>query len=128
MGFIMSNIDRPHDKASVDSELLLPIDRAAQALDPRNTLRDAINLMTDSHQTAIPILNEDGSYLGMCTVRRIADLCLPIAASLLMNMPTTAFFRDTLDGARRRLYSRLDESVISFIDRTVTAIGPKAPT
>lgn len=106
----------------------LPIDRAPMILSPRDTLRDAVAAMTRLAQSAIPVVASDGRYLGLCTVRSIADMCLPVAGALMTTMPTAAFVADSPRDAHRRISGRLDESVASFLDPSAPALEPGAAT
>ena len=101
----------------------VPIDPAPATLTSGNTLREAIAAMTRTGQPAIPVLHGDGRYLGMCTVRAIADMCLPVAGALMTTMPSAAFVNDGPGDARRRIEGRLDESVASFIDASAPALA-----
>ena len=106
----------------------LPIDRAPVTLSPRDTLRDAVATMIRLAQSAIPVVGSDGRYLGLCTVRSIADMCLPVAGALMTTMPTAAFVADSPRDAHRRIAGRLDESVASFLDPSAPALEPGAAT
>jgi CBS domain-containing protein len=106
----------------------LPIDRAPMTLSPRDTLRDAVAAMTRLAQSAIPVVTSDGRYLGLCTMRSIADMCLPVAGALMTTMPTAAFVADSPRDAHRRISGRLDESVASFLDASAPALELGAAT
>jgi len=104
----------------------LPIDRTPTTLSSGDSLRDAIGAMARLMQPAIPVIHVDGRYLGLCTLRAIADMCLPIAGTLMTMMPSAAFMADGPDDARRRIEGRLDESVAGFIDASAPTLGPDA--
>ena len=99
----------------------VPFDPRPVTLTAGNTLREAIEAMERTRQPGIPVLDSDGHYVGMCTVRAIADMCLPVAGVLMATMPSASFMADGASSARRRIEGRLDESVASFVD-------PSAPT
>jgi CBS domain-containing protein len=123
---------RTHDR-DVAQDVVAPellqsgfIDRDPLTVADDRPLHAALDLMLESGQGGLPVVDSAGRYLGACTLRGVASLCLLVRGETAAQVSSLAFLREDVGRLRRRLDGALDRPVASALDPYVPVLRPGA--
>lgn len=79
-----------------------------------DTIAEATRRMLADRVMDLPVVDSDGSLLGMLRLERLFEGLLPAAARLGYGMPDLSFVSDSLDDLRARMHAIADRPVRDF--------------
>lgn len=112
---------RPEHDAPADDAGAL-IDRAPVSARPDDRLGPVAWHMLREGLWGVPIVDADNVYVGMVTLRGLADCCLGAAGGAMLSVPTLRFMRNGLISAREQFKRKADRPVAEFMDTEIRAL------
>jgi CBS domain-containing protein len=85
-------------------------------------LRQAADILVESGAWGVPVVDEGGLYLGLCTTRSILARCLPVSPSTLAPGAGLGYLRHDVSRLRERLCWEADRPVGELLDLGVPAV------
>jgi CBS domain-containing protein len=98
------------------------IDRVPATLRRDATLREAAEALIQRNAWGIPVLEDGGDYLGVCSVRSVAERCLPVRPDSLAPGAGLGYLRHDLEELRERLSREAGRPVADLLDLGVPAV------
>lgn len=95
-------------------------------------LHKAISLITSKRLAALPVLNEQGMFVGIIGVNGLLEMLLPVAVRSALAesedlIPGLSFMDDNMNELRNRLAHLSSTTVGSLAKRDVPVIYPDSP-
>lgn len=95
-------------------------------------LHKAVSIITSKRLAALPVVNEQGVFVGIIGVNGLLEMLLPkaVRSALAKNddtIPSLSFMDDNMDELRGRLANLSDATVGSLAKRDVPVIYPDSP-
>lgn len=95
-------------------------------------LHKAVSLITSKRLAALPVINEQGVFVGIIGVNGLLEMLLPQAVRSALaadddNIPGLSFMDDNMDELRNRLARLSDATVGSLAKRDAPVIYPDSP-
>jgi len=107
---------------------------ARDVMDPKPTVLSAtdtvskgIGYIMDNRFRNVPIVDDDGCYLGVFGVNCLLRLVLPKAALMEHGLTDLSFVSDTLHDLRVRLHQYEDKPVTICLSDEATIVAPDTP-
>ena len=98
------------------------IDRAPVTARPDDRLGPVAEHMLRNGLWGVPIVDAGSVYVGMFTLRGLADSCLGSSGAAMLSVPTLRFMRNGLISARERFQEKADHPIAEFLDPEVRAL------
>lgn len=98
----------------------------------RDTVGTALEKLLLRRHLALPLVDDDGCYLGLFSKSRLFGLMLPNVVALedvlprLAHLTDLAYFSDDLDDLRARFAALRDNSVVAYADRDAPTLKPES--
>lgn len=73
---------------------------------------------------SLPVVDEDGCFLGVVTVNCLLKIVLPKAATMKQGVDSVSYMETTLESLRARLRDSLDDPVTRCLKEEVAVIAP----
>jgi CBS domain-containing protein len=89
-------------------------------------LRDAAEIILTHHFRNVPVVDDQGRYLGVISSNRLLASILPKAATMDEGMADLSFVKDTVDDLRERWQEAENLPVTQFIDDSLRTVPPEA--
>jgi len=89
-------------------------------------LRDAAEIILTHHFRNVPVVDEQGRYLGVISSNRLLASILPKAATMDDGMADLSFVKDTVEELRERWREAENRPVTEFIDDSLQTVPPEA--
>jgi CBS domain-containing protein len=88
-------------------------------LKPTDTVADAITLMHQKHVRNLPVVDDEGMFIGLFGLRRVDQLILPIAASSLgsNSISDLQFLPDEIVQMDDRWHEVANQPVVNFLEK-----------
>jgi CBS domain-containing protein len=102
------------------------IDRNPRTMRDDTPLGTVLDAMLGDHLAGLPIVDAGGRYLGTCTLRGIASLCLLVKGETAALVSSLGFLREDLGRLRQRLGGALDRPAVTALDPYVPVLRPNA--
>jgi CBS-domain-containing membrane protein len=107
-------------------------DKPSDTLYENAPLHKAVSIMTAKHLSALPVINEQGVFVGIVGVKILLEMLLPQAirsalAADDVNVPGLSSMADNIDELRKRLALMSDSMVGKLAKRDVPVIYPDSP-
>ena len=96
------------------------------ALKLTDRLQDAAEIILTHHFRNVPVVDEQGRYLGVISSNRLLASILPKAATLDEGMADLSFVKDTVEDLRERWREAEDLPVTQFLDTSLRTVPPDA--
>lgn len=96
-------------------------------LHPTDTFGKAASLILRHHFRNLPVVDDDGRYLGTIGTNCLLQLILPRAATLEEGLEHVPFVSDTLEDLRERWRAALDRPVSECLDTSIETVSPDTP-
>ena len=93
-------------------------------LQKTDRLHDAAEIILTHHFRNVPVVDEQGRYLGVVSSNRLLASILPKAATMDDGMADLSFVKDTLEDLRERWREAENLPVTDFIDRELQTVDP----
>lgn len=100
---------------------------APLVLSRSHTIEDALKQMVQHHVRSLPVVDENGKYLGSFGIHRMMKIMLPMAATMDSGAGTLkdlSFVSDSIDHLREKWLEIRTQPVIGLLDPDVPAIQP----
>jgi CBS domain-containing protein len=94
------------------------------SVDRQARLRDAAALIMKHKFRNLPVIDEQGRYLGVISSNRLLCIILPKAATMEPPLERLEFVHDTIEDLRERWYEAADRPVTEFLDSDVETVAP----
>jgi len=97
------------------------------------TLIDCVRILLENRVLAMPVVDENGSYLGQFRKNQIVSEVLPQVAVLdqrferIARMIDTGLLRDTMADVRERFAAIADDLVTLHLDKEAPVLKPEQP-
>jgi CBS domain-containing protein len=102
------------------------VDRNPRTMRNDRTLDAALDALLAHGASGVPVVDAAGRYLGTCTLRGIASLCLLVKGETAALVSSLAFLREDIGRLSQRLGAALDRPVSSALDPYVPVLRPSA--
>ena len=86
-----------------------------RTVSPKDTVPDAMELMHKFGMRNIPVVDDDGIFLGVFSIMNVIKLLLPKAATIEGGLDDLSYVHDTLDDVRGRLEEIRSHAVGDYI-------------
>ena len=94
------------------------------SVDRHARLRDAAALIMKHKFRNLPVIDDQGRYLGVISSNRLLRIILPKAATMEPPLERLEFVHDTLDDLQERWKDAQDRPVTDFLDNDVQTVAP----
>jgi len=106
--------------------------RPSDTLYENTPLHKAVSIITSKRLAALPVINEQGKFVGIIGVNGLLEMLLPksIRSALAGNndsVPGLSFMDDNMDELRNRLAHLTETTVGSLAKRDAPVIYPDSP-
>ncbi|MCB1876032.1 MAG: CBS domain-containing protein [Chromatiales bacterium] len=91
------------------------------------TVGKAVKIIMEHRYRNLPVVDENGHYLGVFGINTLLRLVLPPAVVVEKGLTTAPFVTDTLADLRHRLASVEEVSILDFINDDATVVYPDTP-
>ena len=105
----------------------LIMDPTPTVLHPSDTVRTATHYIMHHRYRNLPVVDDNGCYLGVFGVHCLMRLMLPPAVVMKEGLTTIPFIRETLPDLHRRLIEVEDSPISQCINEVVTLVQPDTP-
>ncbi len=107
-------------------------DKVCESLYENAPLHKAVSIITSKRLAALPVINEEGKFVGIIGVNGLLEMLLPKAVRSALtdnadNVPSLAFMDDNMDELRNRLAHMAATPVGTLAKRDVSVIYPDSP-
>jgi len=96
-------------------------------LKPTDVIRTAARYIMEHRYRNLPVVDEQGKYLGVFGVNCLLRLVLPKAAIMEQGLESVPFVRDTLADLHNRLREVETQPISICMSRDVTTVPPDLP-
>jgi CBS-domain-containing membrane protein len=95
-------------------------------------LHKAVSILTSKRLAAVPVINEQGKFVGIIGVNGLLEMLLPQAVRSALaasgdTVPSLSFMDDNMDELRNRLAGLSEATVGSLAQRDAPVIYPDSP-
>lgn len=87
-------------------------------------LRDAARVILEHRFRNVPVVDENGRYLGVVSANRLLGTILPRAATMEDGLESLPFVQDTLEDLRERWSQARDLPVTDALDTDLATVSP----
>ena len=120
LSFPSSAETAPSNLGTVDAPFL---DRNPVIVRPDNRVGDVLAVLLARRIPGAPILDSKGRYTGACSLRRLLDRSLVVAAAdAASGVQSLAYLNEDLGRIRARLEARADAPISAAMDPTVPIV------
>ncbi len=97
-------------------------------LHPSDTIRDAAQSLMEHRYRTLPVVDDDGRFLGIISVNCLLHLVLPKAATMRRGLETMPYVTTSLDKLRNELKKVIDQPVTICLGEEVKVVHPDTST
>ena len=99
------------------------LDRRPLTLRAEDGAAHALSTLLARNAWGAAMLDREGRYLGMCTLRSLADLALLVSADSSPHGPAFDYHREDIDAIAARFAAKADLPVAGLLDRSVPVVS-----
>ncbi len=92
-----------------------------------DTIGTAADQIMSHRYRSLPVVDEDGRFLGILGVGCMLRLVLPKAATINKGLSGLRYLSSSLEDLRERLKSVVDQPVTACVDKNVPVVHPDTP-
>lgn len=92
-----------------------------------DTVGTAANYILSHHLRHLPVVDDQGRYLGIFGIYSLLRLTLPKALTLEQGLTSVPFVSHALPDLHQRLHELAGESVVSCLRQDVEVVNPETP-
>lgn len=96
-------------------------------LKPTQTLEDAAKVIMSSRYRSLPVVDEEGCYMGMFDVNCLLKHVIPKAVFIQKGLQNVGFIHESLEELFERYSQVKDEMVTICLSHEVHPINPETP-
>ncbi len=93
-----------------------------------NTIRDAAQMLMEHRYRTIPVVDDDGRFMGIVSVNCLLHLALPKAATMRKGLDTMPYVTTSLDKLRDELKKVIDKPVTICLREEIKVVHPDTST
>lgn len=97
-------------------------------ISPDTTVRDALDLFKQHNIRNIPVVDEEGNFIGMFGLREVLSNVLPIAAKLGDGIPTMDFLHGGTEDVAKKLHKTHSHKIGDVMNKDAEAIDSDSAT
>jgi CBS domain-containing protein len=97
-------------------------------LRPTDTVATAADHILKHHLRHVPVVDEQGRYIGTFSIYSLLRLTLPKAVTMQEGLTDVSFVNETAQDLARRLRGRRDEPVVNWLSKDDPIMHPDTPT
>ena len=105
----------------------LVMDPHPSVLHPGDTVGQAVKLVMEHRYRNLPVVDENGLYLGVFDINVLLRIVLPPAVVLEKGLTTPPFVTDGLHDLYLRLAALKDKPILEFINEDAVVVNPDTP-
>jgi CBS domain-containing protein len=90
---------------------------AVTSLRPGDTVRRGLRIMHENKARTMPVIDDDGSFVGLFGIRQVIHLLLPKVAQIEHGLTDLSFMPDDEDELHARIEAVDDEPVSAYLER-----------
>lgn len=103
------------------------MDKNPTVLKASDTIKTAMQYIMENRYRDLPIVDDEGCYLGSFGVNSLLQLALPKAVMMEKGLVSAPFIHETLADLHHRIKEFEDESVTLWINSKVETVPPTLP-
>lgn len=103
------------------------MDPNPSTLKPDDSLEYAVKFIRDKRYRSLPIIDENGCYVGMFGVNCLIKQVIPKAVFMHRGLENVSFIHESLDDLYDRFADVKDQSIIEYISLDVKSVRPDTP-
>lgn len=90
------------------------------------TVGEAILILSKNHFRSVPVVSDEGRFLGQFGVHTVLELSVPLATKIAREGPMTdiSFMDDGMEDMQRRLSKVWDKPVREYAYKSVPSLNP----
>ena len=96
-------------------------------LRPNDTIKTAAEYIMEHRYRSLPVVDEEGLYLGIFGVNCLLKLILPKAAIMEPGLENVGFIQDSLQDLHKRLIEMQDQPISVCMTTDITTVTPNTP-
>ena len=96
-------------------------------LRPADTIRTATRFIMEHRYRSLPVVDDDGRFLGVFGVNCLLRLVLPPAVVMEYGLDSAPFVNETLSDLHRRLRNVEDQPITRCMKEEVSVVRPDTP-
>ena len=96
-------------------------------LKSNDTIRTAAKYIMDNRYRALPVVDEEGRYLGVFGVNCLLRLVLPKAVMMESGLENVGFIHESLHDLHERLKEVENDSIATCMHSDITTVTPNTP-
>ena len=95
---------------------------------PDQSVAECLNLMISKRVRAVPVVEVDGRFVGMCTIRALLKKLIPISATFEDGLPTLDFVVGSAPGAAKKLSRIRTQPIRDHLEDECPVVHEDTPT
>ncbi len=103
------------------------MDPNPSTLKPDDSIEYAVKFIRDKRYRSLPIIDENGCYIGMFGVNCLIRQVIPKAVFMHRGLENVSFIHESLDELYDRFAAVKDEPIITCISMNVKSVSPDTP-
>ena len=103
------------------------MDATPTTVRPTDRIRTAAGYIMEHRYRNLPVVDEDGCYLGVFGVNCLLKLVLPKAAIIEKGLDTVSFIHETLPDLHQRLREVEDQPIEVCMNTEIATVAPDTP-
>jgi CBS domain-containing protein len=96
-------------------------------LKPTDTIKTAAKYIMEHRYRSLPVVDEEGHYLGIFDVNCLLKLVLPKAAVMEPGLDNVGFIQDTLQDLHKRMIEMEGNPISVCMTTDMTTVTPNTP-
>jgi len=97
-------------------------------LKPTDKVCDALRVMHEQQIRNLPVVDENGQFIGLFGIRRLTSLMLPRAAQMNLGLKDLSFMSDEMGEISRRLKKISEQPVSDYLEKKKRLVFCKPST
>ena len=97
-------------------------------LKPNQTVKEAMNIFKEEDIRSLPVLDDEGRYLGLFGLRHVLVKLLPTSVAMKDGLENIDFIQDATPGISKRLKKLYDVPVSEVMDPEGITLEPDTAT
>jgi CBS-domain-containing membrane protein len=103
------------------------MDPNPSTLKPDDSIEYAVKFIRDKRYRSLPIIDENGCYIGMFGVNCLIKQVIPKAVFMHRGLENVSFIHESLDDLYDRFAAVKDEPIIKCISMDIKSLSPNTP-
>ena len=96
-------------------------------LKPTDTIKTAADYIMQNRYRSLPVVDEEGHYIGVFGVNCLLRLVLPKAVMMESGLENVGFIQESLHDLHERLHEVEDKPITTCLTKDITTVTPNTP-